>query len=62
MYDRTPYETKVRLYLGKIREFVKNGVPVSFPSDLFETLGVDITEKDYYDYLKEIGKKIETSN
>ena len=62
VFNKKPYVNEVRKYLNKIKKFEENNVPVSFPCDMFKILGVDITEKDYLNYFRKIGKKIETNN
>ena len=46
-------------YNTKIKECIKNGVSVSWPKDLFKTLGADISKKDYNIMGRKIGKKLE---
>lgn len=45
-------------YKSKVRKCNENNVNVSYPSDFFKLLSVEISEKDYYSFFKELGKMV----
>ena len=47
-------------YNSKINQCNINGVSVTFPSDLFNLIGCDITRDEYYDTFMKLGKKIQS--
>lgn len=47
-------------YNSKIRECNLNNVKVTFPSDLFSLVQVNITKENYYEFFRELGKKIQS--
>jgi hypothetical protein len=59
VWDRKPYEEKGnRQFLNKIKTFENSGVTVTHASEMFEILGMDVNEEDYYQYFNKIGKVI----
>ena len=53
------YDTLPKKYHTKIKQCKDYGVSVSWPKDLFKTLGADISKKDYNSMGRKIGKKLE---
>tara|TARA_Y100001963_G_C6759172_1_gene438519 strand:- start:907 stop:1500 length:594 start_codon:yes stop_codon:yes gene_type:complete len=45
-----------RKYKSKIQQFNSNGVDVSYPVNLFDTLSVDVTSEDYHNFFLELGE------
>jgi hypothetical protein len=43
-------------YKNKIKMCNKNGVDVTYPIDLFNILNADISEQQYTEFFREIGK------
>lgn len=63
VWDRKPYEVKGnRHFLSKIKKFKNGGVTVTHASEMFEILGMDVNEEDYYQYFNKIGKMIVEAN
>jgi len=59
VWDKKIYELKENIsFLRKIKLFENGGVTVTHASEIFEILGIDFTEADYYNYMKELGKKL----
>lgn len=54
VYEKNNIEQKK--LLNKIKQFENTGVNVSFAKDIFNILSVDITEKEFYEYWRDIGK------
>lgn len=55
VYNKSPLPTK---YNSKIKKCESNSVHVTFPEDLFKMINADISGKDYYDFFRELGKKV----
>ena len=51
------YEPSIlpRKYNTKVKECGKHDVKVSYPIDLFKTISVDISDKEYYNFFRELG-------
>ncbi len=45
-----------RKYKSKIQQCNSNGVGVSYPVNLFDTLSVDVTNEDYHNFFLELGE------
>jgi hypothetical protein len=54
VYEKDNIEQKK--LLNKIKQFENTGVNVSFAKDIFDILSIDITEKEFYEYWRDIGK------
>tara|TARA_R100000005_G_C4964081_1_gene179619 strand:- start:514 stop:1101 length:588 start_codon:yes stop_codon:yes gene_type:complete len=52
VYEPSILPTK---YNTKVKECGKHGVKVSYPIDLFKTISVDISDKEYYNFFRELG-------
>lgn len=60
VWDGSEYgsHTGTKTFLTKIKTFEKNGVPVTFTSEIFKILNIDMDEKTWNDFLLEIGERI----
>ena len=52
VYEPSILPTK---YNTKVKECGKHDVKVSYPIDLFKTISVDISDKEYYNFFRELG-------
>ena len=52
------YEPSIlpKKYNTKVKECAKHNVKVSYPIDLFKTISVDISDKEYYEFFRELGR------
>lgn len=56
VYEQTDFPKK---YNSKIKQCNLNGVDVTYPSDLFKLVNLNITGNDYYSIFRKLGKKIQ---
>jgi|11_taG_2_1085331.scaffolds.fasta_scaffold07280_3 hypothetical protein len=47
---------KQKKLINKVKQFKDSGVDVTFAKDIFNILSVDVTEEEYYEYWRDIGK------
>jgi len=47
---------KQKKLINKVKQFKDSGVNVTFAKDIFNILSVNVTEKEYYEYWRDIGK------
>ena len=54
----TVYEPSIlpKKYNTKVKECAKHNVKVSYPIDLFKTISVDISDKEYQEFFLELGR------
>ena len=57
IYEKKDLPSKCK---SKIKQCNMNGVSVSYPSDLFNLLGIEFNSETYYDFWLRLGKKIQS--